>query len=129
MCQYSAAAEGPDAGAPTSWHATHLHSRAVGGVGAVITEATAVSAEGRISPHDLGLWNDRQQRGLRGRSRRRSPSAGATPGIQLAHAGRKASTYAPFVPERGSVPATAGGWPSLAPSAVPFGGLRRARRR
>ena len=60
MCQYSAAATGPDAGAATSWHATHLHSRSVGGAGAVIVESTAVNPEGRISPNDLGLWNDRQ---------------------------------------------------------------------
>ena len=119
MCQYSAAAEGPDTGAPTPWHATHLHSRAVGGVGAVIVEATAVSAEGRISPHDLGLWNDRQREAFAPITAQVA-SAGATPGIQLAHAGRKASTYPPFVPERGSVPVGAGGWPTLAPSAVPF---------
>ena len=78
MCQYSAAATGPDVGAPTSWHATHLHSRAVGGAGAVITEATSVNAEGRISPQDLGLWNDRAAGGLHGhhgadRLRRRHP--------------------------------------------------------
>ena len=125
MCQYSAAAEGPDTGAPTPWHATHLHSRAVGGVGAVIVEATAVSAEGRISPHDLGLWNDRQREAFAPITAQVA-SAGATPGIQLAHAGRKASTYPPFVPERGSVPVGAGGWPTLAPSAVPFAGLRGA---
>ena len=119
MCQYSAAAEGPDTGAPTPWHATHLHSRAVGGVGAVIVEATAVSAEGRISPHDLGLWNDRQREAFAPITAQVA-SAGATPGIQLAHAGRKASTYPPFVPERGSVPVGAGQPPALAPSAVPF---------
>ena len=120
MCQYSAAATGPDVGAPTSWHATHLHSRAVGGAGAVITEATSVNAEGRISPEDLGLWNDRQQEAFTAITAQIA-SAGATPGIQLAHAGRKASTYAPFVPERGSVPASAGGWPTLGPSDVAFG--------
>src|SRR6476619_755684 len=121
MCQYSAAAEGPDTGAPTPWHATHLHSRAVGGVGAVIVEATAVSAEGRISPHDLGLWNDRQREAFAPITAQVA-SAGATPGIQLAHAGRKASTYPPFAPARGSVPLDLGGWPTVAPSAVAFDG-------
>jgi 2,4-dienoyl-CoA reductase-like NADH-dependent reductase (Old Yellow Enzyme family) len=120
MCQYSAAASGPDAGVPTSWHATHLHSRAVGGVGAVIVESTAVNAEGRISPNDLGLWNDRQGEAFAAITAQVA-SAGATPGIQLGHAGRKASTYPPFVPERGSVPAGRGGWPTLGPSDVPFG--------
>ena len=120
MCQYSAADTGPATGAPTAWHATHLHSRAVGGAGLVLAEATSVNPEGRISPHDLGLWNDTQAEAF-------APivaqlvSAGATPGMQLAHAGRKASTFAPFAPERGSVPPARGGWQTVAPSALAFG--------
>jgi 2,4-dienoyl-CoA reductase-like NADH-dependent reductase (Old Yellow Enzyme family) len=119
MCQYSAAATGPDAGAATSWHATHLHSRAVGGAGAVIVESTAVNPEGRISPNDLGLWNDRQLEAFAPITAQLA-AAGATPAVQLGHAGRKASTYPPFVPERASVPAERGGWPTLAPSDVAF---------
>ncbi|GAA1238464.1 2,4-dienoyl-CoA reductase-like NADH-dependent reductase (Old Yellow Enzyme family) [Oryzihumus leptocrescens] len=120
MCQYSAADTGPATGAPTAWHATHLHSRAVGGAGLVIAEATAVTPEGRISPQDLGLWNDTQLEAF-------APivaqvaAAGATPGIQLAHAGRKASTYAPFATGSGSVPVEEGGWQTVAPSAEAFG--------
>lgn len=120
MCQYSAADTGPATGAPTAWHATHLHSRAVGGAGLVIAEATAVNPEGRISPQDLGLWNDTQLEAF-------APivavvaAAGATPGIQLAHAGRKASTYAPFAAGSGSVPREEGGWETVAPSAQAFG--------
>ncbi len=61
MCQYSAEVDGPDIGAPHDWHFAHLAARAVGGAGLVMAEATAVSAEGRISPADTGLWNDRQE--------------------------------------------------------------------
>ena len=93
MCQYSAFG-----GLPGHWHLVHLGSRAVGGAGLVFTEATAVSPEGRISPGDTGIWDDSHQRAW-------EPIAafvtaqGAAPGIQLAHAGRKASTRAPR-PER-----------------------------
>lgn len=113
MCQYSS----PD-GMPTDWHLVHLGSRAVGGAGLVFTEATAVSPEGRISPDDAGIWNDVQADAwsrivqfIRGQS--------ATAGIQLAHAGRKASTDAPW---RGGGPLDAAhrGWMPVAPSAIPF---------
>ncbi len=113
MCQYSA----PD-GFATSWHLVHLGSRAVGGAALVMTEAAAVSAAGRISPHDVGIWSQAHAEAL-------APIAhfiadqGAVPAIQLAHAGRKASTDAPW---RGGAPLRpdAGGWQPLAPSAVPF---------
>ena len=99
MCQYSA-----DDGAVGDWHLAHLASRAVGGAGLVFVEATAVEARGRISPGDVGIWSDRHVEGLR-RVARAVREAGAVPGIQLAHAGRKASTRAPF---RGRRPAAAG---------------------
>lgn len=92
MCQYSAAADGPDTGAPTSWHHVHLGSRAVGGVGGgvgmVIVEATGVNPEGRISPTDLGLWNDRQLDAFRPITAF-TLERGAVAAIQLAHAGRE----------------------------------------
>jgi len=118
MCQYSAEAEGPGTGAPNDWHFTHLAARAAGGTGLILTEATAVSPEGRISPYDLGIWNDIQVEAFR-RITRFLVSQGTVPGIQLAHAGRKASTDrtwtggAPLGPD-------AHGWQPLAPSAVPF---------
>jgi 2,4-dienoyl-CoA reductase-like NADH-dependent reductase (Old Yellow Enzyme family) len=113
MCQYSS-----PGGVPTDWHLVHLGSRAVGGAGLVFTEATSVSPEGRISPDDTGIWNDAQAEAwshianfIRGQ--------GAAAGIQLAHAGRKASTDAPW---RGGGPLDAahGGWTPVAPSAVAF---------
>ncbi|MDF3290331.1 NADH:flavin oxidoreductase/NADH oxidase [Streptomyces silvisoli] len=118
MCQYSAAANGPDTGAPNDWHFAHLAARAVGGTGLVITEATAVSPEGRISPADLGLWNERQQEAF-GRITRFLKQHGSVPGIQLAHSGRKASTDAPW---RGGapIPPERGGWQPYGPSAIPF---------
>lgn len=117
MCQYSA--EQHD-GMTDDWHLVHLGSFATGGAGLVITEATAVTPEGRISPEDLGLWNDAQRDAFR-RITAFISAQGAVPGIQLAHAGRKASTYRPWSPERGSVPAEEGGWATVAPSDVPFG--------
>lgn len=113
MCQYSS----PD-GAPNDWHLVHLGSRAVGGAGLVFTEATAVSPEGRISPADTGIWNDAQAQAW-SRVTAFVRGQGAAVGIQLAHAGRKASTDAPW---RGGGPldATQGGWTPVAPSAVPF---------
>ncbi|MEV4455658.1 NADH:flavin oxidoreductase/NADH oxidase [Microbispora sp. NPDC049633] len=118
MCQYCAAVEGPEQGVPTDWHLTHLGSRAVGGAGLVIVEATAVSPEGRISPADLGLWNERQQAQF-GRLARFLADQGAVPGIQLAHAGRKASTDRPW---RGGAPVGPEdhGWRPVAPSPIPF---------
>jgi 2,4-dienoyl-CoA reductase-like NADH-dependent reductase (Old Yellow Enzyme family) len=118
MCQYSAESEGPGTGAPNDWHFTHLAARAAGGTGLILTEATAVSHEGRISPYDLGIWNDIQVEAFR-RITRFLVSQGTVPGIQLAHAGRKASTDrtwtggAPLGPD-------AHGWQPLAPSAVAF---------
>jgi len=115
MCQYSSTD-----GYANDWHLVHLGSRAVGGAGLVIAEATAVTAEGRISPQDLGLWQDGQVDML-SRITRFIRDQGAVAGVQLAHAGRKASTEVPW---RGGAPLApaAGGWsPIVAPSAVPFG--------
>ncbi len=113
MCQYSS-----HDGLPTDWHLVHLGSRAVGGSALVMVEATAVSPEGRISPDDSGIWSDRHAEAF-------APIAefirqqGAVAGIQLAHAGRKASTDAPW---RGGGPLgqTDRGWQPLAPSPIPF---------
>jgi len=105
MCMYSAGEDG----IATDWHLAHLVSRAVGGVGMIVTEATAVEARGRISPNDLGLWNDAQIEPL-ARIVRACQSQGAVVCSQLAHAGRKA-----WSATRG-----AGPLPSVAPSAIPF---------
>ncbi len=118
MCQYSAEAFGPNAGVAHDWHFAHYAARAVGGTGLIIQEATAVSPEGRISPYDLGIWNDTQVEALR-RITSFLKAQGTVPGIQIAHAGRKASTDrtwkggAPVGPE-------AHGWQPVAPSALPF---------
>ncbi len=124
MCQYAVTARD---GIATPWHLVHLGSFARGGAGAVIAEATAVVPEGRISPEDLGLWNDAQRDALR-------PvvdflhGQGAAAGIQLAHAGRKGSTFRPYGTDRaGSVPVEDGGWPTVAPSPVAFDGLATPR--
>jgi 2,4-dienoyl-CoA reductase-like NADH-dependent reductase (Old Yellow Enzyme family) len=114
MCQYSSRE-----GLPNDWHAVHLGSRAVGGAALVLAEATAVSPEGRISPGDTGIWSDAHAEAF-------APvaafikSQGAFAGIQLAHAGRKASTEVPW---RGGKPLGEGegAWETLAPSAIPFG--------
>jgi 2,4-dienoyl-CoA reductase-like NADH-dependent reductase (Old Yellow Enzyme family) len=113
MCQYSS-----PGGVPTDWHLVHLGSRAVGGAGLVFTEATSVSPEGRISPDDTGIWNDAQAEAW-SRIANFIRGQGAAAGIQLAHAGRKASTDAPW---RGGGPLDAahGGWTPVAPSAVAF---------
>jgi len=113
MCQYSSVD-----GLPNDWHAVHLASRAVGGVGLVIAEATAVVPEGRITPADAGIWNDAQAEAW-GAMARLVKSRGAAAGIQLAHAGRKASTDAPWRGGR-AVDAKDGGWEPVAPSAVAF---------
>lgn len=118
MCQYSAAADGPDAGAPTDWHVQHYGARAAGGAALVIVEATAVVPEGRISPFDLGIWDDAQVPAHR-RVVDLLHAQGVPAGIQLAHAGRKASTDAPWH-GGGPVAPDAGGWPVVGPSAVPF---------
>ncbi|MGW6903176.1 NADH:flavin oxidoreductase/NADH oxidase [Streptomyces sp. NPDC054940] len=118
MCQYSAAPEGPDMGAPGDWHFAHYAARAAGGTGLIIVEATGVSPEGRISPYDLGIWNDTQVEAFR-RITRFLVSQGTVPGIQLAHAGRKASTDQPW---KGGAPvgSDAHGWQPVAPSPVAF---------
>ncbi|MFI8189405.1 NADH:flavin oxidoreductase/NADH oxidase [Streptomyces sp. NPDC085946] len=118
MCQYSAAPEGPEAGAPTDWHFAHYAARATGGTGLIVVEATAVSPEGRISPYDLGLWNDTQVEAFR-RITRFLASQGTVPAIQLAHAGRKASTDRPWT---GGAPVgpEAHGWQPVAPSPLAF---------
>ena len=118
MCQYSAVD-----GVPNDWHLVHLGSFARGGAGLVFTEASAVVPEGRISPEDTGIWND-EQREAWSRIVEFLHGQGATAGIQLAHAGRKASTYSGFTGERGGVADADGGWRPVAPSAVPFPGLR-----
>jgi 2,4-dienoyl-CoA reductase-like NADH-dependent reductase (Old Yellow Enzyme family) len=116
MCQYSS-----HDGFATDWHLVHLGSRAVGGAAVVFTEATAVTADGRISPEDLGIWNDAHVEPL-ARIVRFLHSQGSHAGMQLAHAGRKGSTYRPWASATGSVPPAAGGWTALAPSAVAFEG-------
>ncbi|WP_327240636.1 MULTISPECIES: NADH:flavin oxidoreductase/NADH oxidase [unclassified Streptomyces] len=118
MCQYSAEAVGPNAGVATDWHFTHLAARAAGGTGLILTEATAVSPEGRISPADLGIWNDTQVAALR-RITSFIKGQGSIAGIQLAHAGRKASTAAPWQ-GGGPVGPDEHGWQPVAPSPLPF---------
>jgi len=113
MCQYSAVD-----GMPEHWHLVHLGSRAVGGAGAVIAEATAISAEGRISPGDVGLWNQAQLEAWQPITRF-IRAQGAIAGVQLAHAGRKASAQRPWE-GGGSLSAEQGAWPTVAPSAIPF---------
>lgn len=123
MCQYSV--EKRD-GVPTHWHLAHLGSFATGGAGLIMTEATAVSAEGRISPHDTGIWSD-EQRDAWSPIARFISSQGAVAGIQLAHAGRKASTWRPWAGEHGTVPVADGGWEPVAPSAIAFEGYATPR--
>jgi 2,4-dienoyl-CoA reductase-like NADH-dependent reductase (Old Yellow Enzyme family) len=113
MCEYSA-----EDGVPNDWHLVHLGSRAVGGAGLVFTEATAVSREGRISPEDTGIWNDAQTRAWQ-RIVDFMHGQGAKTGIQLAHAGRKASTAAPWLGGK-PLDAAHGGWIPVGPSALPF---------
>jgi 2,4-dienoyl-CoA reductase-like NADH-dependent reductase (Old Yellow Enzyme family) len=114
MCTYSAID-----GLADDWHLVHLGSRASGGAGLIITEATAVAPSGRISPADLGLWNDAQVDAV-ARVVRFVHSQGAVAGVQLAHAGRKASTWIPGAGS-GSLSVAQGGWQTVAPSAVAFG--------
>ncbi len=113
MCQYSAID-----GFANDWHLVHLGSRAAGGAALVMVEATAVTAEGRISPGDMGLWTDQHAEPL-ARIARFVSSQGAVPAIQLAHAGRKASCDVPW---RGGarLSETEGGWTTVAPSPLPF---------
>ena len=113
MCQYSSAD-----GFANEWHLVHLASRAVGGAAIVFTEATAVAPEGRISPHDLGIYRHEHVDGLAGLVRAIHSHRGVA-GIQLAHAGRKGSTTPPW---QGStaIGAGAGGWQPLGPTDTPF---------
>ena len=113
MCEYSC-----QDGMANDWHLVHLGSRAVGGAGLVFTEATAVSAEGRISPADAGIWSDAHAEAW-ARVAAFVAGQGAVPGIQLAHAGRKASTAVPWKAS-GALGPEAGGWQPLAPTALPF---------
>jgi 2,4-dienoyl-CoA reductase-like NADH-dependent reductase (Old Yellow Enzyme family) len=113
MCQYSSRD-----GMPTDWHLVHLGSRAVGGAGLVTVEATAVSPEGRISPADSGIWSDAHAEAFKSIARF-IKEQNSIPAIQLAHAGRKASTDVPWRGGKG-LKESEGGWQTLAPTAVPF---------
>ena len=115
MCQYSS-----DNGFPNEWHFVHLGSRAVGGAGLVMVEATAVTPEGRISPADSGIYLDDHVEPF-ARISRFLKHHGAVPGIQLAHAGRKGSASKPWEGNT-HIETDNGGWDIIAPSAVPFGG-------
>lgn len=114
MCQYC----GTD-GVADDWHFVHLGSRAVGGAGLVLTEATAVTPQGRISPRDLGIWSDEHIAPL-ARIARFLEQNGSVAGIQLAHAGRKASTPLPWENRAETLTEAEGGWQTVAPSAIPF---------
>lgn len=120
MCQYQVTTED---GVPNDWHLVHYGARAAGGFGLIIAEATGVSPEGRISPACTGLWNDEQVQAWK-RITDFAHTQGTPMGVQLNHAGRKASTY-PWLPGNpsGTVPATGGGWRILGPSAVAQKGL------
>ena len=113
MCQYSS-----QDGFADDWHFVHLASRAVGGAGLVFTEAAAVTPEGRITPQDLGIWRDEHVPEL-ARIVRFIESQGSVAGIQLAHAGRKASTHRPWS-GNGEIPVEEGGWITVAPSSIRF---------
>jgi 2,4-dienoyl-CoA reductase (NADPH2) len=114
MCQYSSLD-----GLADDWHLVHLGSRAVGGAGLIFVEATAVTAEGRITPGDMGIWDDRHIEPL-ARIARFIHRMGAIAGIQLAHAGRKASCSVPWQGGGRLKTAAEGGWDVVAPSAIPF---------
>ena len=115
MCQYSARD-----GFPQEWHIRHYSERALGGVGLVVVEATAVSPEGRISPSDLGIWSDEHARAFQPIIKA-ARDAGCRIALQLAHAGRKASTYPPWK-GKGRVAPAEGGWEPLGPSPIAFDG-------
>ncbi|MCB5166676.1 NADH:flavin oxidoreductase/NADH oxidase [Streptomyces bambusae] len=118
MCQYSAEPAGTAAGVATDWHFAHYAARAAGGTGLILQEATAVAPEGRISPYDLGLWNDDQAAALR-RITGFLREQGTVPGIQLGHSGRKGSTDRPW---RGGRPVgpQEHGWQPVGPSPLAF---------
>lgn len=113
MCQYSS-----EAGIPTDWHLAHYGSRAAGGAGLILVEATAVVPAGRISPGDLGIWSDAHTAAFQ-RIARFIKDQGAVAGIQLAHAGRKASIASPWNGGK-QLAAESGGWQTVAPSPLPF---------
>jgi 2,4-dienoyl-CoA reductase-like NADH-dependent reductase (Old Yellow Enzyme family) len=113
MCQYCS-----EDGFANDWHFVHLGSRAVGGAALVFTEATAVCPEGRISPHDLGIWKDEHIEQLK-KITHFIERQGAVPGMQLAHAGRKASVTEPWNHDK-LIPVSEGGWKTVAPSPVAF---------
>jgi 2,4-dienoyl-CoA reductase-like NADH-dependent reductase (Old Yellow Enzyme family) len=113
MCQYSSYN-----GMPTDWHLVHLGSRAVGGAALIMQEATAVSPEGRISPDDAGIWSDMHVEAYK-RINTFISLQNCVPGIQLAHAGRKGSTYSPWK-GTGEVPKEEGGWQTFSPSPIHF---------
>ncbi|MDZ7706584.1 MAG: NADH:flavin oxidoreductase/NADH oxidase [Trueperaceae bacterium] len=114
MCTYSA-----DDGLANPWHVAHLGARAIGGAGLVMAEAAAVEPRGRITPHDVGLWSDRHVDALKPVATA-IESQGSVAAIQLAHAGRKASTYRPWAEASGVVPAEQGGWTTVGPTPEPF---------
>ena len=113
MCQYSSTD-----GFANNWHLVHLGSRAVGGAALIFTEATAVNPEGRISPHDLGIWKDEHITELK-KITDFIKQQGSIPGMQLAHAGRKASTSEPWNGDK-LIPVSEGGWKTVAPSPIAF---------
>jgi 2,4-dienoyl-CoA reductase-like NADH-dependent reductase (Old Yellow Enzyme family) len=123
MCQYSCFDRD---GVPNDWHLVHLGARATGGFGLVLTEASAVLPEGRISPEDAGIWGEEHIAGWK-RVTDFAHTQGAMIGIQLAHAGRKASTHGPFAAVEGSAGPEDGGWSTVAPSPVAFTGLAAPR--
>jgi 2,4-dienoyl-CoA reductase-like NADH-dependent reductase (Old Yellow Enzyme family) len=114
MCQYSSVD-----GFASDWHLVHLGSRAVGGAGLVMMEATAVEARGRITPGDHGIWKD-DHIAMLARIASFIKQHGAVAGIQIAHAGRKASCHVPWEKNGAPIPVEAGGWETVAPSAIPF---------
>jgi len=134
MCQYSAVD-----GVPQAWHHQHLGSMSISGAGLVIVEATGVEAIGRITPGDLGLWNDAQEAAFAALLKGFRTYSSGRFGIQLAHAGRKASTHAPWIGRGSPLRPEEGGWTTVAPSPIPFdegwpepealdeAGLRRVR--
>ncbi len=116
MCQYSCID-----GLAGDWHLVHYGSRAAGGAGLILTEAAAITPQGRISPRDLGIWSDAQIEPL-SRIVRFIEQQGSVAGIQLAHAGRKASTPPPWEKREVTLTPAEGGWQPVAPSAIPFAG-------
>ncbi|MFI8965767.1 NADH:flavin oxidoreductase/NADH oxidase [Streptomyces sp. NPDC053493] len=119
MCQYSAEPTGPGAGAARDWHFAHYAARATGGAGLILLEATAVAPEGRISPYDLGIWDDAHIEGLR-RITGFLTAHGTVPGIQIGHAGRKAATRRPWEGSGPVDPDSGLSWQPVGPSPVAY---------